>query len=238
MSSFGMRIDLADSMSEHYTPFLNVTPGPSLLADDDPLRPFLNHKSLTAWPAVGTLARLAGLSVRTVQRLLRAMKSAGHLSIEDNAARFGCNLFGARLLPETEAALAKPAADRREVELHPAEPRPAEFVPQSASRNRKRRSLARSAAPRRLDVQSRRADQPHPRHAAIFPALRPARAVLESAHRPARPRTAFRARMDCGRAGARKGLAGSERKTDRRSFGRGLCFKRRFLRSLGGEGGI
>ncbi|GLI92371.1 helix-turn-helix domain-containing protein [Methylocystis echinoides] len=45
------------------------------------LNGFFNSKTGDAWPAVGTLARRLGTSDRAVQKALRAMADAGHLTI-------------------------------------------------------------------------------------------------------------------------------------------------------------
>jgi hypothetical protein len=67
------------------------------------LAQYLNHKTLTCFPAIGTLARLARFVDRTIQRLLGALVRAGYLWIERSAAAFGCNLYRA-ILPGQIAA--------------------------------------------------------------------------------------------------------------------------------------
>lgn len=102
------------------------------------LRKFLSTKTLKAWPAVKTLANLAGVTERTVQRLIRAMKAAGHLLIEDWAGPRGCNVYSASLFPESEVAIAptEPAPTRAaERGNAPARPAP---VPAGFDRDRVR----------------------------------------------------------------------------------------------------
>ena len=51
------------------------------------------------WPAVSSLARKTGLSVRGVQQSLRRLEADGWLKTEVNAGRNGCNNY--RITPRT-----------------------------------------------------------------------------------------------------------------------------------------